>query len=109
MTKESKYISVEDAVKTAWMILGGLGYAFNENPQLKETVQSVFDTAPAADVRPVKPGRWIWHETPLYDGKTGYAIQCSICKEVFTETNVREKPKEYNYCPNCGAEMEAGE
>lgn len=50
MTKESKYISVENAVKTTWMVLDGLGYAFDENPQLKETISAVFDTAPAVDV-----------------------------------------------------------
>ena len=43
-----KYISINDAIKTAWMILEGLGYPRRENPQLAQTVRNVFNTAPVA-------------------------------------------------------------
>ena len=42
-----KYISLENAIKTAWMILDGLGFHQSSNPELIETVNKVFDTAPA--------------------------------------------------------------
>lgn len=46
-------LSANDAEKTAWMVLNGLGYRCEENSQLWKSVSAVFDTAPAADVRPV--------------------------------------------------------
>ena len=64
---------------------------------------------PAADVNPVVHGEWIWYETALYDDVFGYAIKCSACKEVFTETDVSQKPMEYSFCPNCGADMREAE
>lgn len=51
--------------------------------------------APAADVAPVRPGRWIYVDTD---------------KEEFFVCN-RCKKKEYwesSYCPNCGAKMDGG-
>lgn len=48
----------------------------------------------AADVAPVKHGRWI-------DNKHTDTAICSECKCVFTD--------EINYCPKCGARMDGGE
>ena len=88
-----KYISVEDAIKTTWMILDGLGYAFDENPQLKKTVPAVFDTAPTADVRPVVRGKWV--KRRFSENCVGY--ECLNCHTTWDATT--------NYCPNCGADM----
>ena len=82
MTKESKYISVENAVKTTWMVLDGLGYAFDENPQLKETISAVFDTAPAADVRPVvlcRDCKWYEINELKKDGTEDRRYKPSVC------------------------------
>ena len=43
-------IEEADAIETAWMILRGLGYFKEENPQLEQTVREVFATAPAIEV-----------------------------------------------------------
>lgn len=51
---------------------------------------------PAADVVPVRHGRWIWTET----GNTDYGQFwiCSECKDrMYYQTR---------YCPNCGARMD---
>ena len=54
---------------------------------------------PAADVAPVRHGRWLgWGKsgTPTYEN---YGT-CSVCgedAEIYTEHR--------NYCPNCGADM----
>ena len=53
---------------------------------------------PAADVAPVRHGRWI---------KVGYACgetewQCSACKE----TEWRTSASRLKYCPFCGAKMD---
>lgn len=53
------------------------------------------DAIPAADVRPVVHGRWVettndvFHRIPT----------CLVCG---TETLIK-----YNFCPNCGAQMDA--
>lgn len=57
----------------------------------------------AADVAPVRHGRWLgWGKsgTPTYEN---YGT-CSVCgedAEIYTEHR--------NYCPNCGARMDGGE
>ena len=45
-----RMIEEADAIETAWMILRGLGYRKEENPQLEQTVHEVFATAPAIEV-----------------------------------------------------------
>lgn len=52
----------------------------------------------AADVRPVVQGRWI--EKPYLLGTTNV---CSVCGE-----NYGMPHGEYNFCPNCGADMRGG-
>ena len=45
-----RLIEEADAIETAWMILRGLGYLKEENPQLEQTVREVFATALAIEV-----------------------------------------------------------
>lgn len=47
---KTKYISQSVAIKSAWMILEGLGYDRARNGDLEKTVAAVFASAPAADV-----------------------------------------------------------
>lgn len=46
----AEYIKTTDAITTTWMILRGMGYAAEDNPDMVKTVAAVFNTAPAADV-----------------------------------------------------------
>ena len=55
----------------------------------------VIQTAPAADVQPVKRGKW-----------DGYICsECNVCADYFISGDFYfdEKP---NFCPNCGARMD---
>ena len=61
---------------------------------------------PAADVVKRRHGRWIEERFLLYGGSIGYTLTCSYCDETFTETDVTIPPKEYPFCPACGASME---
>lgn len=105
-----KYISVEDAIKTTWMILDGLGYAFDENPQLTKAVLAVFDTAQTADVRPVVRGKNIGEEYDEVDqfvcSECGIELQGWVSVE-HDEDTWETTYHEYrlNFCPNCGADM----
>ena len=60
-----------------------------------ECIVDEIDSFSAADVAPVRRGRWI---------KRGYAcgeaeFECSHCHEIEWRAN------ETDYCPNCGAKM----
>lgn len=55
------------------------------------------NTIPAADVAPVRHGRWIWDDE-------GY--HCSECfYHAYGETG-EVLSGHWHYCPNCGAKME---
>lgn len=65
--------------------------------------------APAADVAPVRHGRW----ECIYDDSTGETdITCSYCKNTrtikgcFVSTDGKSCYFEDDYCPNCGARMD---
>ena len=51
---------------------------------------------PAADVAPVRHGRWKCH------GDCG-VTECSVCG-----WSIEEYAGDYAYCPNCGAKMNGG-
>ena len=54
--------------------------------------------ANAVDAEPVKRGMWTFIR--LTDKDYGYkAKECSLCGSTFFDT------KQWNYCPNCGADM----
>ena len=69
----------------------------NENGHVPLPVirQNIMDI-PAADVAPVRHGRWIMH-----DDEFGLTCECSACHI--------ETMGDGNYCPNCGAKMELEE
>ena len=54
------------------------------------------DSEPAADVAPVRHGRWRCH------GDCG-VTECSVCG-----WSIEEYVGDYAYCPNCGARMDGG-
>ena len=67
--------------------------------------------APAADVAPVRHGRWICK----YDQKYGVTyITCSRCRDIrsidgcYEGINGESIFDQENYCPNCGAKMDGG-
>ena len=57
----------------------------------------IIRTLPAADVAPVRHGRWIEHKHFRHDHYIDSTYECSEC-------NV-EEPLTSDYCPNCGAKM----
>ena len=66
-----------------------------ENKSLLDVINEI----PAADVAPVRHGRWI--EKDKYAFGTFY--DCSICGN-----RILDNGHSWNYCPNCGAKMEGG-
>ena len=72
----------------------------------RQNILDVINSVPAADVAPVRHGRWdsIPNTYICVAGKAGSyhgnATSCSACNEI--------NPNAYktNYCPNCGAKMD---
>ena len=67
--------------------------------------REVIKTFPAADVAPVRHGRWI-EPSRLYYGAKQY--ECSLCcsDTFWKKHSITEK---YPHCPNCGAKMDGGD
>ena len=68
------------------------------------------DSEPAADVAPVRHGRWISLTECANEG-----VYCSICKKKVWKSDYalcshksRNKLRS-DYCPNCGAKMDGGD
>lgn len=73
-------------------------YGHMDEPIPFETMVSDLRGMPAADVAPVRHGRWI--VKGYVCGETEY--QCSECKE----TEWRTSASRLKYCPFCGAKMD---
>lgn len=75
----------------------------------RENIREILNSVPAADVEPVRHGRW----GCVYDYYTGVTdITCSHCKNTrtvngcFVSTDGKSCYFEDDYCPNCGAKMD---
>ena len=82
------------ATETELIILKGKYEAFME--YIKEQ--------PAADVQPVKRGRWICNEELYYNGMA----KCSCCEAEFYVEDLQTLQGDaecVKFCPNCGADM----
>lgn len=93
----AKYIDAE-AVKSAVRDAVNNGFASTLYDQ-----EEIIDALPAADVEPVRHGRWI-----KYAGK----LVCSECNRyppMKDESGGWRTHHEWPYCPNCGAKMDGGE
>lgn len=91
-----KHIAAEAAVETFRLWFERIG----TKPSF-EDVQTIIQQVPAADVEPVRHGRWKLEPTNPYDDpgyKNRMIKRCSCCGW--------QNACRYNYCPNCGAHMD---
>ena len=61
------------------------------------------DNAPTVDAEPVKHAHWIAVDEYVYRAKE---FKCSVCENT-VEYGYYTSFCDYNYCPNCGAKMDA--
>ena len=90
------YIERESAIKSLLNdCLGQVSYS-------REDAADCIFWLDAADVAPVRHGRWI-EPSRLYYGAKQY--ECSLC---YSDTfwNKHSITEKYPHCPNCGATME---
>ena len=60
---------------------------------------------PRADVQPVKHG--YWEEVTDYGGWGDTHYRCSVCGEEWYLEDGKPKDNDMNFCPRCGAKMDA--
>jgi hypothetical protein len=63
---------------------------------------------PAADVAPVRHGRWITWEEAGNDIPSPHRHECSVCHDA-AQVLVNGVELLSDYCPNCGARMDGTE
>ncbi len=85
----------------------------NSDPYIADwRFDEMIESLPAADVAPVRHGRWIGCNGEIVDwdennpGCPRYSCFCSICKSWLTASD--EFPVTAYFCPNCGAKMDRG-
>lgn len=72
-----------------------------------KNVQSIMEL-PAADVAPVRHGRWITWEEAGNDIPSPHRHECSACHDA-AQVLVNGVELLSDYCPNCGAKMDGAE
>ncbi len=99
MTNEIKLIEVKSAWKKAQRIYS--------DPVLLHVIKNVLDETPTADAVEVVHGEWKITEDDYFDL---VELKCSVCGESYGfEDYEDDTPKNYRYCPNCGAKMDGKE
>ena len=107
---------IERAVANGWLM--DMFYS-QDDEGCKELVERFNKAIPAADVVPVRHGRWLTKEYRYGDPDVGiedmwidrlaeeadYYAHCSICGKD-AEYNAEESLILSDYCPNCGARMD---
>lgn len=96
---EKEYIEREAAVETLNALKPFLQSAAQE--RLMRRIIRQIGTIPAADVAPVRHGRWVVGKD---HGDFGEA-KCTACGGILL-VKWSDRLSEYRYCPNCGAKME---
>lgn len=56
----------------------------------------------AADVQPVKHGRWIEHHDLIECNVCGFEVKDTYCEK----RDITSSETSYDYCPKCGARMD---
>lgn len=95
----AKYISAEIAKKA----LADSALIPRYAESCKPITDRIIDSLPAADVEPVRHGRWIEYPVAHY-------YKCSECRYTvpYRKAALMSGKRQYNYCPSCGAKMDGG-
>lgn len=97
-----EYIELEDLIKR--ICEEKCKSEYSQCPKRRDGKKFIFcvcdfiQLQPAADVAPVRHGRW--EQGDMYD----YGDVCSLC-----DWDSEREPCNLPYCPNCGAKMDGGE
>lgn len=102
-----EYIEREVAVRIAENYGLANGTSIGRHSGIADIIGSAIEFLPAADVAPVKHGKWIKVEGDKLVGidRSGKDIYKYYCYNICSKCNKRNAIKS-NFCPNCGAKMD---
>lgn len=92
-----EYISRHEAIRAVQLSYGNY-----------EATRNALYEIPAADVAPVRHGRWITWEEAGNDIPSPHRHECSVCHDA-AQVLVNGVELLSDYCPNCGARMDGTE
>lgn len=97
-----EYISRDEAINAIKNLESSMpakdNYAKGYDAALGRVLIAVREVPPAADVQPVKRGKW--------KHVAGMNSKCSVCSHYFPVTEFDSRPFDINFCPQCGARMD---
>lgn len=96
----AEYIERESLMVALCKEIVGDGDYYNGKDDMQDQIRDMVSRFPAADVAPVRHGRWISY----LDGDSimpERRYRCSECCD-------RGWGRKWPYCPNCGAKMDGG-
>ncbi len=97
----SDYIKREDVIETVYK-LREYFKCWDRNDDI--AIKKYLNAIPAADVRENVRGEWL---SKNLDNFRKYEVICSVCGARFIGNyDAYDEPYDFNFCPNCGAEME---
>lgn len=108
----SDYISREAAVKIAQKYGLVNGSALGRHTGLADCIAIKIEGLPAADVEPVRHGRWECYTHSFYCGNDKYGDPVFRDGVVYYCSNPKCRRKtviKENFCPSCGAKMDLEE
>ena len=73
---------------------------YDDEYALADSIEELIEKLPSAQPER-KKGKWIEED----DGWDGVYWRCSECDGAFCLVDGTPKENEYNFCPNCGADM----
>lgn len=78
------------------------------NPAIRSWFGAMLAEIPAADVAPVKHGKWVWNPNGMDWGLGAWECSECACRNNNLPMNNKINPLVFSgskYCPNCGADM----
>ena len=90
----SKYIDADELTERIW----------REAVDTREKIAEIIANEPAADVAPVRHGRWV----PHVDYLEVKCSECGFCVKVDMVDQITKEKGLPNFCPHCGAKMDGG-
>lgn len=113
-----KYIKAQDLIDRIYPVdpendgSDGCTVVYKNLTLSSPEIEAIVEELPAADVAPVRHGRWIPSESDFDDDDTLFDVedwcdwQCSVCHEDICYEDPMERRFLPKFCPNCGARMD---
>ena len=98
----AEYIEREALMVALCKEIVGDGDYYNGKDDMQDQIRDMVSQFPAADVAPVRHGRWEYISQTL---NTLSQLRCPFCGWWSLDPSIDGT---YNYCPNCGAKMDGG-